>query len=443
MNSTSSYLSSIYSTSTLDFSQTKNISQPSIPYHEIESKSSSNDYTLEWDAGRKTHWVIFRKNESTTEERNKFHISIKRDPSNLEKAFNIIFPLLEKYQIAYFKIIPLKSIEVVGNPLGKEFTIYVQDIEGSKEAQSDFWSSHVLKEIVANLEMEGIEPGEPSTGDIPIRGGKNFIYGRSPFNIFDNYIPAKFLQQLGFSTQESARLSPSSWIDLVIDGYSETEVISNKPLSIASKIFPDLKFEAESIYRKFVDSLTCKINLMGLGPLPKLFYLVAGTDFDVKRIGESKEHKMHKFLFEKTYQANKEWGKDAIYHIVKWEGLDIRITKLATYLKKAAFLSAFKASQNECLLDEVQDIHPAIYHSFVVPLAKKFESGVDESSSVLFNHDEEKKLICHITACALRTQYPELNYADLVDYVDHVDEVDLDIDYRQDNSDDEPSWDLT
>lgn len=441
MESTSNNLRFSGPVSAFDFSQTTSSNLPSIPYNEIESKPSTNHYELKCVVP----WVHFQRNGSTNETRNKFHVSIKKTSSNFEKAFSVIFPILEKYQIAYFKIIPLTYVEAIGNPVGKEYTIYIQDVGGSKEAEPNFWSNHVLKEIVENLEKEGIEPGEFPTADIAVKGSKNFIYTRAPHNFFDNYIYASFLQKLEFSREESAHLSPSSWVNLAIDGYAETEAISNKqPLTIL-KILPDVKSEAERIYMKFVDLLVFEAREINVCA-PALYFLVAGMTTG-SRLGESNEVKMLKFLFEKKIRTDKEWGKDPIYLVAMYCWLDLKIAPLEIYLKKAAFLTAYiQASQNEFPLENIGNIHPAIYHSFLVPLAKKFENEVDENFSGLFDYDEERQLISYIATCALRKQYPEFNGVDLVDLVDYVacvDKVDLDIHYRQESDDDEPSWDGT
>lgn len=388
-------LISLYPKSPCNFPSNNSHIPSSIPYAEIESKTSIGKYNLEFVGGINTPWVIFNT-EITTEDKNKFHISIKRDRLNLEKAYKVIFPILEKYQVSYFKIIPLASIEIGGNCLGKEYTIYVKDSHG-EESQATFWSHHVLKEIVENLEKEGVEQGKISTGDIPIKGGKNFIYSRSSYNIFDFYITSTFLERCGFTAEESARFTPSFCVDLIIDGYSEIETISDKPTLPVPEILSDVKSENKRIYDCFVDVLTTKIDRMGIIKAPPLFFILVGTQFGDCRL-ESKYHKIFNFLFE-----DREWDKWTIRSILNVEGIDLIISKLNSYLEKAAILTAsIHSSLNESPLKSIGNIHPAIYHSFIVPLAKKFDGD-------LLNSEEEMTLILHLAICALRTQHPDLN----------------------------------
>lgn len=382
-----------------------------ISFDKIESKKSWDNYLLEIKDNTYSPWVIFKNKKAITNlDSIKYHVSLKRDPENLKKAFNLILPILNKHQISSFKVLPLSCIDLKGNTLGKEYVIYVQDFPDSQESSQEFWSRLVLKEIVDVFEKEGVEPGNLSKGDVAIKGGKNFIYSRSPNNIFGSYVAADFLDRLGFSFEESARLSPSPWVDLVIDGGydSEKSALIKQPLNIP-EVFPEVKVESDRIYSHFVSILSAKVNRSNIETIPALFYLVAGTT--LKEQGKLKQLETFNFLFQKQDSKFQiEWAQKLKSDVLMDRVFDVKIDFMAPYLKKAAFLIAsIQEAHYNTVLEKIGNIHPSIYHSFIVPLAKKLDSPANELFFVILTKDEEVKFINHIALCALRLEHPELD----------------------------------
>lgn len=363
-------------------------SPASIKYSEITTKETAGDYDL---LQIHSTWVIFNKRESQSKENNKFHVSIARDNENLEKAFNVIFPILEKYQICRFKILPLENIKIQGNSLGKEITIYIQESD-NQEKDPNFWGQKVLKEIVDALEVSGVKPGIPSNADKIVEGGKGFIYVRSPNNIFGRYVEADYLKQWGFSLEESPRLSPSPWIDLTIGDAKTSQKPEKKALRLPTFNWPNQLDKEDTIFSQFVNDLMKKEKW----ETSPLFFLMIGTEeFRTSIFTNQIMIRCMPILFD----VKREYNCKCIGGFYKEIQLS---TSLKSLLAKAARLTAALRLILDVPAAKVcGNIIPAIYHSLMVPIATK--------NDPILNPNEERQLIKQIALCALRerAEFPE------------------------------------
>lgn len=180
-------------------------------YTEVLKSEAYHGYTLY--TYLEAPWTMFKLKESTSDNE-KFHISLKRDLTNISNAFDVIFPILEKYKISMFKTLKPTYIDTKGgNPDGKEVVIYIQEEESNQE----LWSQKILPEILLGFERMNIQCGNPSQGDISVSGSKGFIYTRAPHNALGMYISTFHLQRWGFSQFESATISNYRWLNISIN----------------------------------------------------------------------------------------------------------------------------------------------------------------------------------------------------------------------------------
>lgn len=166
----------------------------------------------------------------------KVHLSVKRTPENMEKAFDIVLPILMKYQIRLFKIAPLDFAHEkykLDNAVGKEFVIYIQahDKE-SHESNPETWEKAILKEIVEEFHRNNVLPGPASKGDCALKGGSPYAFMRVTDNFVGEYVAVDVLEQSGFTSGDAAHLSDSPWMNLNI----ATTVASSSSSSPSQKL---------------------------------------------------------------------------------------------------------------------------------------------------------------------------------------------------------------
>jgi hypothetical protein len=332
-------------------------------------------------------WLQFNKKGSSHTDSIKFHVSIAR--KDMEQAFYVLLPLLaDKHNLGCFKILPNENLTKRGNLHGKEFVLYAQP--DGREDRLEFWSEGILKEVVEALTKAQVCPGEPSLGDIPVRGGNGYIYTRSPLNVFQNYVPAELLQNLGFSRDEAARLSPSPWLDLIIEGEEETEKETQIEKEVHSLLVSAVNVEQErtnKIYCAMLDDLKKKWR----DPYEDLclYLLIEGIK---KPFDDKPRCQLANYLFE--------WHEDGEDYP---KPIKINFTLLDPYLAKAAYLSAALYTLLGKSHDQIGKIFPALYYYCLVPLAKK-EINTTTLNTLPLSEEEEKEFIKQIALCTLRTR---------------------------------------
>lgn len=342
-----------------------------------------------------SHWICLLKKplngiyEFEISQDIKVHISIERDPRNVEKSFYVIFPILVKYKISLFKIIPLQNVfsfKPGCNQLGKEFVIYLQTHDkNSQESDLNFWQTVVFPEILDGLLKNDVEAGRPSKGDIQILGNQGFFYSRASMNCFDRYVTADFLEYHGFTREESATLTPSVFID----------VQKSQPI-----LFESTTFASQEMTEYFFAEIR-KCMLPGkYNQTPALFNMIGGEKTTI--IG-SKE--ISAIYLTEIYQLDSDF--DWNDRKGKWQ---IAENFLIKELKRAAEILA--ATVIDHLSEKIAwkfragNILPAIYHHFLFPSVARYKAGKITREQIVShpfaNKEEEDAFVFAVVECGLR-----------------------------------------
>jgi hypothetical protein len=141
----------------------------------------------------------------------KLHVSVKETQENFRAAFNVIIPIILKFNVAIFKVIYPKKIGESGldsNICGKEFVIYHGDVKDQA----------MLLEIERGFLQNGVLRGPHSKGDSLIFGSQGFWYTRAAYNMFRQYVAADCLQMAGFTSEEAAHIGTSPWFGIKLSG---------------------------------------------------------------------------------------------------------------------------------------------------------------------------------------------------------------------------------
>jgi hypothetical protein len=203
-----------------------------------------------------------------------------------------------------------------------------------------------------------------------------------------------YLGKWGFSYQEAARLSPSSWLDLCIGEKNVTEIDEGSTTLFTLNLEAPLSTEEEQkIYARFLKNLSAKQRWRAIS----LFYLLSGTQETDCVYREFEQNQIQ--CMTTLFQAQ-EFSRIFESKIRPVNAIKLNLPFFEPFLKKAAYLTAALRSLLETKPAKTGNILPAIYHSLVVPLATKNITRLEP--------DEEKKLIKQIALCALRenTEFP-------------------------------------
>lgn len=175
-------------------------------------------------------WICCARNDQRYSDKHKVHISIHH--ADMATAFAVIFPLLQRYQVIGFKIMKAAYASEPADPsesnaMGKEIVVYVQPEEQALLKE-------LLETIRDQLQAAGVQPGVPSTGDVPLKGSNGFFYARASCHVLGGYVPARYLNACGFTRYEGAHLSDSPCVDLALARGEERSLPARWPRGEAS-----------------------------------------------------------------------------------------------------------------------------------------------------------------------------------------------------------------
>lgn len=389
-----------------------NTGYPILKYADMTSTKVYGNYELlSGDSMNPSfHWTQFSLSSRKFKQDDfKIHISIKRTKKNLEKAFNIIFPILERHQIASFKIAPLEKMDSLGNPLGKEYTIYIQQDEKQLLPK-------ILKEISESLKKNQIEKGSRSQADRILLGSHGFIGVRSTTNIFGTYIEADDLGVAGFTHDEASALSSCDWDNFEIgesNPLNEAQLkstfsflVGDHPKLDQRELTKELNNDSKIFYSSFVEDITKYVQYFSNYNLFLSLIIGSGKNqnkyVSVEHFNEIKELLNILFIHKCT---------DVRLNTHKISNLHQAFIPNEAFFKPyftqaAALIDQIKKEDNISDKIQIGNILPAIYFHCICPLVQKIKSG---NEIISLSKDEENNFINQIVLCALRKResFPE------------------------------------
>lgn len=396
---------------------------------QVNQASTKYECLSEDIVGNSLDWVQFQKKETESnnvnkihisifwDSVNKIHISIFRDRENIKKAFDVIFPILDKYAITRFKIVSEHSLKSClqdnDNAVGKEFVIYISD--SGQEKDKTFWENKVLKEISEGLCKGAIKWGVPSKGDMMIPGSRGFFYRRSSINILDNYMPADFLEGAGFTKNESATISSSTWDNLSLEN---TKSCSIEEMKIKTNYFTNIEPQritdetVKTIYSSFFDDVEKREEKNLQAPLFLLLqaplFLLIGGYHDGPALDHT-EMALLQFLY-KCDGINLKHKSYFYKNKIQSENFLNMLNKSSSFTAFA--FTMFSAKGHTVAKEKVEygRILPAIYRAFIVPFVKMNKVNETLSCENFFKDDEAvANFIVQVAECAFRTKESQIN----------------------------------
>ncbi|MFA5879736.1 MAG: hypothetical protein WC860_06125, partial [Candidatus Margulisiibacteriota bacterium] len=370
----------------------------------------------------------------------KVHISIARTEANMAKAYSVIMPILQKYQIRLFKIATLQSLNAApagSNPIGKEITIYMQQYSGLPEASPDFWLKTVLPEIVQKLKENGVQPGNPSLGDKLFPGGGGYVYARAPQNITGGYIAAEDLRALGFTRAEAANLAADNFFrnGVINSGIPDT---LEKPQQLPEQctLPTQLSPVPEGASQKIVDSFWQKCNEQTRFST-NLFRIFFSFEF-----GQSSYLQDPAFSIASLFFGDQNWQlEQKTGHFANKEIQSGYFTNHMTpiFQKAAEAAARIYASLQTANPQKIQgeftpgNILPAMYHAFYCSFIIFCQSQPKEQGETHYTQEKldaflqtnQEVLIQAFTKCALRTRESQIE-ADTPKYIGELTEMQID-----------------
>lgn len=371
-------------------------------YEQISVESYIGNYYASGPGN--THWRSFYllENKERIDDKFKFHISVKRTKDTMERAFNLIFPILVKYKIATFKIVPTEKIDnKQRNPLGKEFTIYIQEYEMESLPL-------LINEIVESLKNNKIENGVHPQADRILQGSAGFIGVRSSTNFLGEYIEADELARAGFTDEEAAKLSPCAWDTFEAKKSndrvpSEVNILRQHiPKTDSKDLAGKLESNGLSYYESFKKDLfdDMFVSLI-LGPVKSMATFECNEK--IKTLCAAFGVRVENPPMSEAEKKNNKILRDAINYFVPNEAFfEHYFVKAAVMLDTLQLPERLQDVGNEKKKNKTGNILPALYHHCIYPLFKKLKGDVQP----VLNQAEQENLICQIVLCALRTRVP-------------------------------------
>ena len=232
-------------------------------YIDVLGKERYLDYDVK--THKHSHSVTFERTGTFSSRCARIDISLFRESTNLAKAFYIVSNILNDSHISTFRSLKISQTSAFEDSTGKEMVVYINKEEQRKE----LWESSILPQILARFQEEEVKADLPSQGVIEIPGGRGFLFTRSAYNSFGNYLPAHWLNYYGFSTFECATTSPTDFsITLSLEEGAKSEE-AKKTLEAKNPYFHDVPEEKIAVLNDFFSS-TLDSNVF--------FQLVTGVD---------------------------------------------------------------------------------------------------------------------------------------------------------------------
>lgn len=350
-----------------------------LPGYSIDSGLMDEGSWSQYEATKKAHHF----------DRDKVHISISHDIETINKAKELILPVLAAHRVYLFKVVNTYRFRSEGNIDGKEFCIYMQTWnKNSPEGDPAFWIN-LLNEIESILESNNI-PKHPkgALGDMLFPGSKGYVYYRNAHNVGGEYVAASDLALSGFTKSEACNISTNDFFS----GYSlignGSILATEETPSPAIQTFPDSRIEEkkdikQAVIEAFHAQLTRNDKLL------RLF------------VGDSGHYASNGLLCDLLFGTR--LSSDKKYHALSQAragGLDL-ISPFQKYLERAAekiAKIAFILEKNGFVFDPQKTgaIFPALYFHFYVPLYLKNDRHLDMSAI------DETALVNELVRCSLR-----------------------------------------
>lgn len=302
-----------------------------------------------------------------------FHLAI--DPSEIESAFPLIYPILLSHEVATFKVLNTDSSATKDpHTQGKGFIIYV---DKAREENLDFWET-LLYEISLVLAHNRIKTEIPSPGDLPVEGSAKYVYYHKYSTLLGS-ISEDRMENQQFTVEEANSLTQSSLFKAI----KTTVRPHSKPRHITgdSKRIGCPKPLQKQIYK------ACK----EMGPL--LLELLTGNNKEHFEQGVRNEREAFlTYLF-----GNGDWK----FQHSHFEGLFQQVAFIAASL----FYSTQKSPP--------KNLSPlsAFYHHCCLILQQKAEQGNSldrgrEDVRKLLSQEENKRLVKRMVECLFREETP-------------------------------------
>lgn len=394
--------------------------------------------------------------------KDKIHISIDRN--KIEKAYNVIIPILMKKKIKAFKV----QYKKARNEEGKDFVIFISNhipFDPKKDVFNEqdpaAWKA-LLEEIGTALKAEGIESKgiesehspfnnvvkhEP-LGDVKLDiSGEDYFYSRNGYNILNAYIAAEDLARAGFTALEAASIGMSDFFKEIFPKRKEYSL----PPEPSKAPIVEIVENAGEIHRSFIVDMVSfhkpslphilfgrhAFNRDGTifdQGITKLF-LIDPSDTEIEKARE--KHNLLKADYIKKAPApddsvfKEEIKENQQKH--RYNSLSISTIFLGDELSECARLMSIACRNNQIKLNEVRtpalnckenfhdtttlrvgNIMPALYYYWFVPFVRDghLENCEGNYTSEWFKKNKfpdenaRRLFIKSVLMCSFRTRLP-------------------------------------